>query len=188
MDRYVAFVRNVMVGRNGLSRYILNGILSESGAEHPHSHTATGNFSFNAAPDLVPGITAQIEVAIAGVLDRREPVFVRALDALKRQVASEPFDGLPPADVHERCVSFTAGDVGVLDLPITSRRGDLVVFAATAGSVYSFTRMINGRPGNPGKLLETMLRAPVTTRNWNTVVRILAWHETAAWLDMALEP
>jgi len=99
---------------------------------------------------------------------------VRSLEALRSSVATSPFASAPIPDPHERCVSFCDCDLTPLELPITTTRGDALTFASTPGEAYSVTRMIDGRAGNPGKTLEALLDAPVTTRNWNTVERIVA--------------
>jgi uncharacterized protein (DUF1697 family) len=98
---------------------------------------------------------------------------VRSLEALRSSVAAAPFPSAPIADPHERCVSFCDCDLTPLEPPITTTRGDTVTFASTLGGAYSVTRMIDGRAGNPGKTLEAIVHAPVTTRNWNTIERIV---------------
>jgi len=45
--RYVALIRNVMIGRAGLDRDALLQIFAGAGAMDPRSHLATGNVSFD---------------------------------------------------------------------------------------------------------------------------------------------
>lgn len=174
LDLYVAFVRAVMVGRGGLTREVLLEAFRTSGAEEPISHLATGNVSFHAQRERVTCLAREAEGAIGAVIGRPTPVFVRSLEALQSSVTNSPFASAPIPDPHERCVSFCDCDLTWLELPITTTRGDALTFAATPGGAYSVTRVIDGRAGNPGKTLEALLHAPVTTRNWNTVERIVA--------------
>jgi len=172
VPRSVAFVRNVMVGRGGLTRDVLVGIFADAGADRPVSHLATGNVSFGDTGDATD-LGEHVERAIASVIGRHEPVFIRTIDDLRRRIEDDPFRSPPFDDVHERCVSFTRAPVGGLELPMGTTRGDAVAFAARDGGIYSVTRLVGGRPGTMGKVLERALGQPVTTRNWNTVELIV---------------
>ena len=174
--RYVAFVRNVMVGRQGLGRSALLSAFAEAGADEPVSYLATGNVSFACAPATVAGVGAAAQQRIANILGRDEEVFVRSLAALRRRVSGRPFTPAPWQDTYERCVSFTASDLRNLELPYVTSRKDACLFDRVGADVYSVTRTIGGRPGSPGKALERLLGQPVTTRNWNTIERIVWLH------------
>jgi uncharacterized protein (DUF1697 family) len=161
-----------MVGREGLTRDVLVGIFADAGAEDPVSHLATGNITFREMDDA-SGLADRIELALAGVIGRSEPVFIRALDQLRSQVENDPFRDPPFDDVHERCVSFTLGPVVGIDLPVGTARGDAIAFAARNDDIYSVTRLVDGRPGTMGRVLERTLGRPLTTRNWNTIELIV---------------
>ena len=60
-----------------------------------------------------------------------------------------------------------------MPMPMPMLRGDVVLFACRAGGVLSITRWISGRPDQPGRFLESTMGIPVTTRNWNTIERIV---------------
>jgi hypothetical protein len=47
------------------------------------------------------------------------------------------------------------------------------LIAADGPEVFSVTQRISDRPGNPGALIKRQIGAAVTTRNWNTIERIL---------------
>jgi hypothetical protein len=53
LQRFVGFVRNVMVGRNGLSAEVLLELVAKAGGHEPRSHLATGNLTFSASPELL---------------------------------------------------------------------------------------------------------------------------------------
>jgi len=164
-----------MVGRNGLTRDVLLGIFADAGVDDPVSHLVTGNISFGQS-QASADFSERIEQAIAAVIGRTEPVFIRSIDHLRDQVESRPFRDPPFDDVHERCVSFTKGSIGRLELPLATARGDAIAFALRDGDIFSVTRLVGGRPGTMGKVLERTLGLPVTTRNWNTIELILKSH------------
>jgi uncharacterized protein (DUF1697 family) len=119
-------------------------------------------------------IRAGIEDSIESVLGRREDVFVRSVASLTSAVRSDPFAEMMADDVYERCVTFLPAQPPMsLPLPMQTPRGDLVLFAYRAGGVLSITRRISSRPGQPGRFLESTTGTRVTTRNWNTIERIV---------------
>jgi len=174
LQRFAGFVRNVMVGRNGLSAEVLRELVAKAGGHDPRSHLATGNLTFSASPELLEVIRAGIEDSVESVLGRREDVFIRSVASLASAVRSDPFAEMMANDVYERCVTFVPAEPAAsLSLPMQVPRGDVVLFDCRAGGVLSITRLISGRPGQPGRFLESTLGMRVTTRNWNTIERIV---------------
>ena len=140
----------------------------------PRSHLATGNVTFSASPDRLDAIIAELEGTIASVIGRREDVFVRSLEFLARAVGAQPFAAVMADDVYERCVTFFRTDAPLtLAIPTQTPRGDAVLFAAGPGEVLSITRLIGGQPGQPGRVIEAAMGVRATTRNWNTIERIV---------------
>jgi uncharacterized protein (DUF1697 family) len=163
-----------MVGRNGLSADVLRRIVVDAGGSEPRSHLATGNMTFSAPPGRVEAIGKAIEDSIESVLGRREDVFIRTVASLAAAVRADPFAAVMADDVYERCVSFLPTDTRVtLTLPVQTPRGDAVLFARRDDDVLSITRLVGGRPGQPGRYLESAEGIRVTTRNWNTIERIV---------------
>ena len=164
----VGFVRNVMVGRNGLTRDALLDIFTGAGGQEPASHLVTGNVTFQLVDD-VESFQRRAEQSLHEVIGHHEPIFIRSLSYLAKQIEMNPFRELPFDDVYERCVSFAKHPLGALPLPIATAREDAVAFARYEDDIYSVTRLLKGRTGTVGKVLERTLGSPVTTRNWNTI-------------------
>jgi uncharacterized protein (DUF1697 family) len=111
-------------------------------------------------------------------MGRFEPVFVRTVAALRSSVESLPFRITPIKDVGHRCVTFTESPRQP-NLPIVSSREDAYIFDAIGTDLMSVTRLIDGRGGNVNRMIEKALSCPATTRNWNTIERIVKLHEPA---------
>lgn len=173
-ERQAAFVRNVMIGREGLHRGILFELFAKAGAETPRSYISTGNVSFTAPSADLAAITCHVEKGLAQVIGRREEVFVRSIDYLQGLVASDPFADSPFRNPVERNVSFALApiDPAALDLPVQSSRGDVSLFAATPAEVFCVARLVDGRTSGSGGLVESTLAQRVTTRSWSTILRI----------------
>jgi uncharacterized protein (DUF1697 family) len=175
-SRYVAFIRNVMIGRAGLHRDVLLRIFAGAGAMDPRSHLATGNVSFEWDSGDVTALIEATQVGIERTIGRFEPVFVRSVAVLRSSVASQPFRITPISDVGHRCVTFTESSART-DLPIVSPREDAYIFDANETDWFSVTRLVEGRGGNVNRMIEKALSCAATTRNWNTIERIVKLHE-----------
>ncbi len=172
--RHVAFVRNIMIGREGLTRTVLLGFFEEHGATDPVSYISTGNVGFTCPPGAVDAMVAGVEESIAGVLGRTEPLYVRTLTRLTEIAAGDPFTG-PLADAaYERVVTFAHHPVDLpVELPMVTERGDVAILRADDREIYSVSIMVDGRTRGSGGIIERLLGSRVTTRGWNTVQRVV---------------
>ena len=173
---FVAFVRAVMIGREGLHRDVLLGMFEQAGATDATSYISTGNVSFSVAPDRLDDVVDRAEAELEALLGRSTPVFVRALDELVDQLDADPFAGEPFDAVYARLVTFLRTSVPPsLALPLTAPNGDWSVFAAGTAEVFSVTRAWPDRqPQDPGGVIQRIAGEPVTTRALGTVERIVA--------------
>jgi uncharacterized protein (DUF1697 family) len=172
--RHAVFMRNVNVGRHGVTREVLVTVFEQAGAEGVSSFLATGNVVLTADAAEVAAIATRAAAALCAQTGLCEPLFVRSMPYLLALVAADPFVEAPPDDIHERCVTFLPdGFPGLGSLPLQSARRDVTVFAQVRGEAYSVTRMVGGRSGYASALIERQTGLRVTTRNWNTVIRLL---------------
>lgn len=176
--RFAAFFRNLNLGRAGSpTRSQFVEALEAAGARKVVSVLSHGNAAFDAADAPRAGALAQAACArLRGACGWSGTVHVRSVDYLARLIDAAPFAGSPVDGVHERCVTFLPAGATLPALPLASARNDLAVCHASAGEAFSITRLVNGRPGNVNGLLERLLCTPLTTRNWNTVVRVVERH------------
>lgn len=175
MERHAAFVRAVMVGRDGLDRETLLGCFRDGGAANPRSYITTGNVTFDAVEADIWSIRAGVEAAIEAVVDRRTEVYIRSIPYLEALLAADPFSRSPVADAIEQEVSLTysAIDPSTLELPIESPGGHLTVYHATSGEVFSAGRLVDGRQKGAGGWVERLLGQRVTTRTRRTILRVV---------------
>jgi uncharacterized protein (DUF1697 family) len=171
----VAFIRAVMHGRNGLHRATLLDLFGVAGATDATTYLTTGNVSFRASPSALPRLVSDLERRLEAVVGRRTEVFVRSVDELVALRDLDPFAAPPLAVDHECIVSFFAGPVPAVELPIRSPRGDFVVFAAGPRELFSVAvKYPDGTSRGSGGTVERATGARVTSRAWSTVQRILA--------------
>jgi uncharacterized protein (DUF1697 family) len=171
----VAFLRNVMVGRAGLTREVIVGAFRDCGASFAESFLATGNIVFESGALSAREIADCALVRIEDAFGLCEPAFVRSIESLQELQTSAPFSSVTGDDIHERTVTFF-DDLSrpAAPLPIRSKRGDCEVFMLGEREAFGVTWLVDGRTGNPGKLVEVSGRTRATTRNWKTIERLLS--------------
>ena len=174
MTRQAAFVRNVMIGREGLHRQVLLDIVEQAGGRSPRSYISTGNVTFDADDSAVENVTTGIEAGVARVIGRREGVYVRTVQYLDAVVADDPFAGSPFAEPLHRLVSFAKEPVvWPSGIPRTSARGDWAVFRISGRDVFAVTRVVDGRVQDPGGRVQKISGQRMTSRSWTTIERIV---------------
>jgi uncharacterized protein (DUF1697 family) len=168
-----------MIGRAGLDRDVLLGIFVEAGAHDPRSHLATGNVSFDWNRGEMESLIDATQAGVERTMGRFEPIFVRSVAELRRSIETLPFESPPIADVEHRCVTFTQSTTR-LELPIVTSRDDAYIFGSQGSDWFSVTRLVDGRGGNVNRIIEKALSCAATTRNWNTIERIVKLHQSSA--------
>jgi uncharacterized protein (DUF1697 family) len=172
---YVAFVRAVMIGREGLHRQVLLDVFADSGAQRAASYISTGNVSFELADDdQLDELVDTVERGVTGVVGRETEVFVRSIDELSAIHRRQPFAATPFPEFQDAIVIMFRDRVPErLRLPIESPRGDWVVFAAGPREVFAVVRDVDGRRQSPGGVIERLAGERMTSRAWSTIDRIV---------------
>jgi uncharacterized protein (DUF1697 family) len=173
--KYVAFFRNVNLGHPRCpSKAVLEAAFADAGAADAVSFQTNGTVCFVLPARRSPRrLLAAVSRTLNAATGLVEPVFVRRLDALAALVASEPFAGVDPDRVYERCVTLLSEGVPPPALPLATPRGDVEVLRVAGDIVLSVSRQIGAGPGSPNALIEKCTGRPATTRNWNTLVRLV---------------
>ena len=169
-----------MIGREGLHRGVLLDIFEQAEASRPVSYISTGNVSFEVSADRLDHVIALMTDEISAVVSRPTEVFVRSVADLQSMIASDPFASQPLAIDHAEEVTFFLDRVPrVLDLPIQSPSGDVIVFGGSERELFSVSALTGGLSRGAGGLIAKATTERVTTRAWSTVLRIVERLETA---------
>lgn len=172
--RLVAFIRAVMVGREGLHRQRILDIFDQAGARDPVSHLATGNVSFDLDPTDVDVLAGTVGEAMSQVVGRDIEVFIRSLDKLTTVDAAAIY-AIAPFEPLQRLVTYfhEPPDFGSTEIPGLIQKGRTAVLAIDGRDVYSAARELDGQIGAPGGVLEKLTGQRVTTRGWSTIQKII---------------
>lgn len=171
--RWLALVRNVMIGREGLHRELLLELVEAGGGISPRSFLATGNIAFSAKVSDIDRVVNALEEQMEGVLGRHEPVIVRSMDWLGNLVATEPFSGYADQDwVLEVCLLPRSAPTILADRLADSKRTVLVQIRDRELLTARPPRGADRPHGN--RLLERATGQRATARGWSTLQRIHA--------------
>jgi uncharacterized protein (DUF1697 family) len=174
--KYVAFFRNLNLGRpNCPGRTEFESAFLAAGATQAASFLTNGTLAFSPSPEVAARhVLAGAAAALNASCGLVEPGFLRSMRQLVALVKTDPFGAVDRAGVHECCVTFLRRSLEMHDLPALSARGDVRLIARTRGEALCLSLKPGRTPGSPNAWLERLLGEPATTRNWNTVVRLVA--------------
>jgi uncharacterized protein (DUF1697 family) len=173
MTRYALLLRGVNVGtKNSLPMAELRAMLSKIGCTDVRTYVQSGNAVFGTK--LGPAaLTAEIEAALERRMGRPIATTLRTLEQLRAIVEANPLAKVASNPAYS-CVTFLSDAPSKAELaPLRAQDFDPERFEIAGKEIYTWYP--NGQARSPlaaaiGKL---PLRGAVTTRNWNTVEKLL---------------
>jgi uncharacterized protein (DUF1697 family) len=172
MGVYVALLRGVNVGGHGrVPMKDLQTWVADLGATDVTTYVQSGNVVFNADIDSPDEFAEAIEDRIAEALGLDVAVLLRSSKDIKKVATNNPFlkEGSDPKTLH---VTFLADVPDRQQVSVLSTPPGPDQFRIVGREVYLYLPNGIGRT----KLNDTFfgkLRMPVTTRNWNTVTKLV---------------
>jgi uncharacterized protein (DUF1697 family) len=177
--KYVAFLRNVNLGQpKSPTRLQLESAFIAAGAESVQSFQTNGTLIFMANNEHSAGrITSRALETLKSICGLEQPAYVVSLQHLADLVNSDPFADIQPPDAYQFSASFMPPAlIAQLQVPSASPLGDVMIVRATNHVVLSATRKSLVNPGDARPLFVRLYAAPVTTRSWNTILRLVKKH------------
>ena len=169
-DRYVAFLRGINVGGHALIKMEdLRKLFVSLGLNNVKTYIQSGNVVFESA-ESEKIITQKIERGIKTKFKQDITVFIRTMPDIEKIIAKNPFKKLPSE--AKPYVTFISEAVK-LKLPLFSANKDVEVFRMINNNLFSFSHKVKGKRGFPNTFIEKQLKIKATTRNWETVKKIL---------------
>ena len=170
--QWAGLIRNVMLGREGLSRNLLLDVIGSAGGSNPRSYLTTGNVTFYAARSDIDDVVDAVEAGIEQVLGQ-QLVAVRSTRWLRALVAESHFEQFI-GEEWETEVAFLRHNAPAItrDQVLDSRRTVLVQIRPRE-ILAARPRTGGGRP-HVNRLLEQASHSPATSRGWSTLQRLAA--------------
>lgn len=187
MPVFVSLLRAVNVGGNRkLPMADLRALYLSLGLEDPRTYIQSGNVVFRTSKRDPDALAVRIETAIERAFGFRSEVMLRSAAELRTVTASNPFLRLSEFDPSRVLITFLAAEPGIearakvlaLTLPFEERDGEKVRIVGR--EIYMYCPNGMGKSTLPFALIAKTLKAPGTSRNWNTVMKLLEIAESMA--------
>ncbi len=169
---YVAFLRSINVGSRNIKMDELRLAFAKLGFAQSQTVLASGNVIFRSPP--LPDIKA-LESGLREIFSINIGVMVRSLAELDAMVEQDPFSACMASRDSKFYLTMAAGSIaGRLD-GITGVAGDFDLVRVAEKDYFTVAfRQETGRFGAGLNKLEKCFKdLTITTRNWNTIARII---------------
>lgn len=177
---HVAFLRGINVGGNNPIKMVdLVKVFESLKCHDIKTILASGNILFSQPAGSKAISPTSFQAAIAKSCKKQIGVIVLSLKDIQSLVESTPFRGFSESkSTRLHTTFFSSAPKLKLKLPYKSEKGDLTIVAVNKTAVCWIAHLIPGRhSGMCMATLEKMLGKDVTTRSWNTVLKIAAFSE-----------
>ncbi len=173
MSRYALLLRGVNVGaKNSLPMAKLRAMLTDLGCTDVQTYVQSGNAVF-ATKLGEAALTKAVERALETYMGRPIATTVRTAQHLKAIVAGNPFGTVATVPKY-LCVTFLSHAPTKAELaPLEAQDWKPDLFQPAGREIYSWHPNGQGRSPLALALTKLRVRGALTTRNWNTVVKLL---------------
>ena len=164
-----------MIGRRTVKMAELRRIFESMGFSDVVTVLASGNVVFGSKRSDVRTLSRSIGRRLERELGYPVGVIVRSLDELEAIAATNPFRGISPSPRTKLLITLLAeSEVGTFRAPYTSPEKDFKILRVIDGAVFCVVTLAEGqRSSGVMSFLERQLGTEQTTRNWNTIVKVL---------------
>jgi uncharacterized protein (DUF1697 family) len=172
--KYVVLLRGINVGGKQVSMQKLKEMLVNMKFENVQTLLNSGNVVLQAPSKDIQALTAKIEKEIQKTFRFPVAVIIRPMEEVQSLVASNPFVGITTTSQTRLYVTFLSEKPNSkITLPYVSAEKDFQIISITDTVVCSALTLSEKRgTTDVMKILEKEFGKKITTRNWNTVIKI----------------
>lgn len=170
MTRYVALLRGINLGKRQIKMDALRRTFEQQGYTDVKTLLASGNVVFAAEEASAETVRAKIETTIKEGFGFDVHVILRSAKEIQALVDSEPFKGVKVTPETRLYITFLSKPPKAATKALAGKHGIRAV---------AKTHVVSGLSGTDKTtdhmdLLVKEFGANITTRNWNTVMKIHA--------------
>jgi uncharacterized protein (DUF1697 family) len=176
MTEYAAFLRGINVGgHKKISMEALRNAFAACGFKNIKTVLASGNVVFESPSNDFRALKQSIEAKIKKTFAMDVRVILRSLEELQSLADANPFAKIKITPQTRLYVTFLSEKpTSKLKIPYESPERDFKILRATHSEVCSMLTLSPKRGTvDVMDILEKEFGENITTRNWNTVLRVL---------------
>lgn len=173
MTRYALLLRGVNVGtKNSLAMAELRTMLTKLGCADVQTYVQSGNAVFDTKLGEAT-LTTAIEHALNAYMGRPIATTLRTLERMQAVVDGNPFSKVATKPAY-LCVTFLSHAPTKTEVaPLDAQDWKPELFKVVGKEIYTWHPNGQGRSPLAAALGKLPLRGAVTTRNWNTVLKLV---------------
>ena len=171
-DQYVAFLRGINLGNRNIKMQELGAAFSSLGFSGVQTILATGNVVFESGYNPDPQIISR---ALWERFGFEVGVILRSVDQLEALVDANPFGSHADQKDVKLYHTLCATEIGTALEGVKDQPGDFSIAMIKSHDYFSIAyRQPSGRFGAGLDKLERLFKGQlITTRNWNTMLKII---------------
>jgi len=172
-QKYVAFLRGINLGNRNIKMDDLRQVFTELGFNEAQTVIASGNVIFSAG--IEPN-TEELQAALNQKFGFEIGVVIRSIEHLQSLLEMQPFAKYQGGKDIKLYATFSSQNIGLALSSVRSVEGDFDLVKVDGQEFFCAAfRQDSGRFGAGMDGLEKLFKHQViTTRNWNTVKKIIA--------------
>lgn len=174
MMQYVALLRGINVGGRNIKMADLRAAFASWGYRNVRSVLASGNVVFESESKDEETIAETIASGIKESFGYEVHILLRTAQDILDLVGQEPFKDIEVTKDTRLYVTFLSVETDhSLEIPYTSPAGNYEILQVSRGRIISVLTLQPGRgTTNAMEILEKEFGAGITTRNWNTILKL----------------
>lgn len=176
MATYAAFLRGINVGGNKkVPMTKLKTVLEKMGFENVRTLLASGNVIFSAKKEKTPTLEKKIRRVLEEEFGFTIPVLVREMQRLEEIIADSPFKGITVTkDIRLSITFLSEPPKPKLKIPYASADKALRILRLKSDYLATVLDLSKGSGTvDAMAVIEKEFGKNVTTRNWNTVMKVV---------------
>lgn len=171
MNKYAAFLRGINLGKRQVKMGDLKIVLEEIGLENVKTLLASGNVIFESNEKDSTKLRKRIEAQLKSKFGFKIDTILRSIEEIEKLVKNNPFRKIEVNKDTRLYVTFFGEKQ---TKKIKSDNPNFQILRITEDEICTvLTLDKNGRTLDLMNILEKEYGKNVTTRNWNTVLKIL---------------
>ena len=174
LAKFVAFLRGINVGgHHKVPMQELKQILQNMGFENTITLLNSGNVIFEAKPLEIAKLESQITKQLNSSFGFPIPVIIRSTENLKELISINPFKEITITKETRLYVTFLRKSPQTeIPLPWVSEDKSFQILKIHEADIISVLDLSVGKTVKGMDALEKLFGKDITTRNWNTILRI----------------
>ena len=185
MKTYIAILRGINVsGQKKIKMADLKSLMEELNFGNVRTYIQSGNVVFECDECPAKELEKSIEEKIAGHYGFQVPTMVKTPDELEYVLHHNPFFNDPDKDPKRFYVTFL-DEVPAPELVEKLKGIDYhpEAYVLDGKNIYFFSPAAYGRAKMNNNFFENKLKVAATTRNWNTVMKLVEMAKAKGWTN-----